>query len=224
MRGPTERVLQAPASGVSLPTRLVVPEGARGVVVVPYPDIAAADNDLGRRVVDAFAPLRLATMFVEPWTSEERSAVLDAHIAADRLVAAIYWIVREEPLHELPIGLFGIEPTSEAVLAAAAALSDVVRAVVAAGGQPRLGSEALGRIEAPTLLIAPSRDAAGLACHRATLGELHVDKKLEVLGGIETVAAGVGASRAARLAARLFDRHLDIPKIPGHTSHVRPRV
>jgi putative phosphoribosyl transferase len=225
MAGTTERIFSVPASGVSLAAVLVVPEASKGVVLVIHPTIAARESELGRLATDELALRNLATLRIEPNRQNEQGDELDVHIVADRLVAASYWVVREDAVHGLPLGFFGIERTAGSVLAAAAAISDVVRSVVAAGDEPRLAREVLAKIEAPTLLITPGEDTSSLAHHRRALALLHVEKKLEVLSGVETVISGAGARRTVRLAARWFDRYLGIDeRLLGHTSPVRPRA
>jgi putative phosphoribosyl transferase len=223
MRPSVERAFGVPASGVSLDARLVQPERQKGVVVLFASSVAESPGTLGRLASEEFAAHGLATLRLEPVTLEERSMHVTAHIMADRLIAATFWIVREQALYGLPVGLFGVERTAKAVLIAAAAVSDVVRSVVAAGDRPLLRRDVLIRIEAPTLLIAAANDPRAVEQHRATLELLHVEKKLKVVEGVETLASDLGIARAIRLATRWFDRHLGIDsRLLEHPSRVRP--
>ena len=208
MKPSIERVFGVPASGVSLDARLVRPEKPKGVVVLFASRATESLGVFGSRASEEFAAHDLATLRLEPTAPVERAVDVTAHIMADRLIAATYWILREHTLYGLPVGFFGFERAAKAVLIAAAAVSDVVRSVVAAGDRPHVRREVLLRVEAPTLLIAPANDPHAVEHHETTLALLHVEKKLEVVSGVETLAADVGLARAVRLATRWFDRHL----------------
>jgi hypothetical protein len=225
MSQPIERVIDVPASAVSLKSVLSIPNEAQGIVVFPYPCIAEPDNRLGQLAAQEMATHQLATLRIEPHAEGEQPNGVEPHVVGDRLIAATWWIVREQSIEGLPIGLFGLERSSEPVLTAAAAISDVVRAVVAAGGRPNVSAEVLASVEAPTLLVAPGEEREGLERHKFTLASLHVEKKLEVMGGVDTLlAAGEVVGRTIRLAGRWFERFLRIDRrLLGHSSPIVPR-
>jgi pimeloyl-ACP methyl ester carboxylesterase len=68
-------------------------------------------------------------------------------------------------------------------LAAAAELSNVIRAVVSRSGRPDLANPELIRVNSPTLLIVGGQDDTIIKLNKQALTQLHCEKKFEIVPG-----------------------------------------
>jgi putative phosphoribosyl transferase len=103
---------------------------------------------------------------------------------ADRLIAAIDWLKREEATSELPIGLFGAST----------------------------GGGALPLVEAPTLLIVGERDEMVITLNEKARADMRGELRLEIVPGATHLFEESGAlERVAALARDWFLSHLHQP-------------
>ena len=110
---------------------------------------------------------------------------------------------------ELPIGYFGASTGAAAALRAAAAMGEVVRAVVSRGGRPDLAADRLPYVTAPTLLLVGSRDTEVLALNRRAAEMLRCRHRLTVVDGAGHLFEEPGTlETVARLAAEWLNTHL----------------
>ena len=134
--------------------------------------------------------------------------VFDIGLLAERLTAAIRFVVEREQTAALPLGLFGASTGAAAALVAATQ-EHRVQAVVSRGGRPDMAGAALARVHAPTLLIVGSHDEEVLALNRLALEHIVGNKQLVVVPGATHLFEEPGTlEEAARLAAEWFARHL----------------
>ncbi|MBA3420701.1 MAG: alpha/beta hydrolase, partial [Thermoleophilaceae bacterium] len=84
-----------------------------------------------------------------------------------------------------------------------------VGATVSRGGRPDLAGDALGRVEAPTLLIVGGRDERVIDLNRDALEALGARARLEIVDGATHLFEEPGAlDEVARLAGDWFLTHL----------------
>lgn len=174
-------------AGVWLDADLLRPERAHGVVLCAHTggDYAAQEEVLAEAlkehglasvVVDLTAPADSASPAEAPSPVDSPSPVdapypadspspagnadgdTDAGNLADRLLGVVDWLITQPDLEGLPVGLFGAGATTPAVLLAAAARTQTVRAVACLGGRADLAGPALPDIAAPTLMICAEHD------------------------------------------------------------------
>ena len=94
----------------------------------------------------------------------------------------------------------------------AAALPEAFHAVVSRGGRPDLAGDALGQVQAPTLLIVGGDDQVVLDLNRKALARLRAEKRLDVIPGATHLFEEPGALEAVVVRARdWFTRHLTRP-------------
>ena len=159
----------------------------------------------------------LATLLIDLLTADEEAVAdttghlrFDIDLLADRLAGATVWLTRRR--RDLRIGYFGASTGSAAALVAAAAHPEPIGAVVSRGGRPDLAGDALGRVQAPTLLIVGGDDAAVIELNREAFAELACQKKLEIVPGATHLFEEPGTlETVARLAGDWFLRHLAAP-------------
>jgi len=136
-------------------------------------------------------------------TGEHR---FDVGMLGERVVGTIDWL---RQVDDSPIGLFGASTGAAAALIAASARPQDVFAVVSRGGRPDLAGDDLPSVQAPTLLIVGSRDAAVLEMNRGALAQMHAGTALEVIPGATHLFEEPGALEAvAQLALDWFERNL----------------
>lgn len=214
-----ENLVRVPTAGATLEGNLVVPEGARGVVLFAHGSGSSRHSPRNRYVARELQRAGLATLLIDLLTEDEEEAErftrhlrFDIGLLADRLVGAIDWLGRNPSTRGLPIGLFGASTGAGAALVAAAQRPDVVRAVVSRGGRPDLAGAALPRVRAPTLLIVGGYDEPVIEMNREALAQMRTEVKLEIVPGATHLFEEPGTlEQVARLAADWFVRHLTQP-------------
>lgn len=145
-------------------------------------------------------------------------------LLVERAVTAGRWIGSAPATRGLALGCVGTGTGAAIVLAAAAALSERVRAAVSCAGRLDLvRASTLARVDAPVLLVAgiadggpraPEKDARVLAVNRSALERLPC-ARLVVLRGAAAWDGDTGACETvAALAAEWLERHLRVAVAP----------
>lgn len=208
--------LQVPAAGVVLGADVVVPEPAHGLVLFAHGSGSSRHSPRNRYVAGELQEAGLATVLADLLTPEEeqfdaRTGALrfDIGLLAERVAALTDWVVGQEQLADLGVGLFGASTGAAAALAAAAARPASVEAIVSRGGRPDLAGGLLRLVRQPTLLIVGERDTTVLDLNRRALEELGGEAALEIVPGASHLFEEPGAlEEVARLARDWLVRHL----------------
>jgi len=136
----------------------------------------------------------------------------DARLMAGRLRFVVDWCGHEPELRGLPIGILGAGTGAAAAVLTAAARHDTVHALVLRGGRLDLAWSDLGRVVAPTLLVAGEFDTPVRAGYELALPRLG-SRRRELLvvprAGHLFVEPGTFAQLGEH-AARWFDEHLGV--------------
>ncbi|HET7321137.1 MAG TPA: alpha/beta family hydrolase [Longimicrobiaceae bacterium] len=213
----TEEAVRVTAGPVLLDGDLVVPPGARGVVLFAHGSGSSRHSPRNRFVAGQLQSAGLATLLMDLLTPAEeavdvRTAELrfDIGLLAERLVAAMEWLGAQQETEALPIGLFGASTGGGAALVAAAERPDAVGAVVSRGGRPDLAGDALPLVRAPTLLVVGGEDDLVIKMNesaQARMGSAEVE--LEIVPGATHLFEESGTLESvARLARDWFMQHL----------------
>jgi putative phosphoribosyl transferase len=218
---PLPREEQVDAGGAA--GSLVVPDGARGLVLFAHGSGSSRFSPRNRYVAGVLEDAGLATLLVDLLTTEEervdlrtRALRFDVELLAGRLLHAAAWAAADERTRALPLGLFGASTGAAAALVAAARAPASVCAVVSRGGRPDLAGPALADVLAPTLLVVGGRDELVLDLNRKSLEAMtRATAKLEIVRGATHLFEERGAlERVAGLARDWFARYLP-PSQPG---------
>ncbi|MGO8797824.1 MAG: dienelactone hydrolase family protein [Roseiarcus sp.] len=219
----------APSHEVSIPPlglagTLIVPAGARALVVFVHGSGSSRFSPRNRAVADALNERAFATLLFDLLTEEEeanRANVFDIVLLAERLAQAVAWTDRDSRLRRLPLGLFGASTGAAAALVAAARLKGRIGAVVSRGGRPDLAGSALDGLETPTLLIVGGADFGVIELNEEALARLRGPKAIEIVPGATHLFPEPGALEAVTAhAARWFEAYLtnggaQRPRTPG---------
>jgi putative phosphoribosyl transferase len=208
--------LRIPAAGVTLDADMVVPQPARGLVLFAHGSGSSRHSSRNRYVAGELQAAGLATVLADLLTPEEEQADVrtgalrfDIDLLSGRVTALTDWLVEQERLADLGIGLFGASTGAAAALVAAAARPASVQAVVSRGGRPDLAGGRLRQVRQPTLLIVGGRDRTVLELNREAMEELGGETGLEIVPGASHLFEEPGAlDEVARLARDWFVRHL----------------
>jgi putative phosphoribosyl transferase len=204
------------AGRVALQGDLVIPRGARGVVVFAHGSGSSRRSPRNRYVAGVLNQAGLATLLFDLLTPQEEQVDdvtaelrFDIDLLARRLVDATGWLMREPSTGGLRIGYFGASTGAAAALIAASEYPERVSAVVSRGGRPDLAGGALGRVRAPTLLIVGGEDELVIALNEDALHALRCEKQLQIVSGATHLFEEHGAlESAAELARDWFLRYL----------------
>lgn len=207
----------------ALTGELVVPAGARGVVLFAHGSGSSRKSPRNRAVAATLQDAEMATLLIDLLTAaEERVDAATGHLRFDiallarRLAAVIDWLEARKDTGRLGTGLFGASTGGGAALVAAAARPDRVRAVVSRGGRPDLAGAALPRVMAPTLLIVGGDDTVVIGMNRDAMARMTAPVKLEIVPGASHLFEEPGTlARVAALAVEWFGRYLPAPLTSG---------
>jgi putative phosphoribosyl transferase len=212
----TEWAVRAPAGRVALDGNLVLPAGARAMVLFAHGSGSSRHSPRNRFVARKLNEAGIATLLIDLLTPDEE--VLDARtgrlrfdigLLAERLAAITDWLGAEPATRHLRVGYFGASTGGGAALVAAAARPEAVGAVVSRGGRPDLAGSALAAVRAPTLLLVGERDVPVIALNEQALAQLPAEKRLVIVPGASHLFEEPGAlEEVARLATEWFVRYL----------------
>src|SRR5579862_5282256 len=167
---------------------LSVPSAARGVVLFAHGGGSSRHSPRNRYVADVLNEGGLATLLIDLLTADEQEVDLQtAHLRFDipflarRLETITEWLSRHPEVRDLRLGHFGASTGAAAALVAAAELPALVSAIVSRGGRPDLAGAALGRVQAPTLLIVGGADPVVLDLNRKASALLGCEQQLQII-------------------------------------------
>jgi len=169
---------------------LVLPDGARAVVVFAHGSGSSRLSPRNRQVAEALQSAGVGTLLMDLLTPDEGAADertghlrFNIDLLANRLTQAVDWVAANESTSRLQIGCFGASTGAAAALVTAARRPDNVRAVVSRGGRPDLAGPMLAMVDAPTLLIVGGRDHTVLELNRQAFDQLRCEKELRIVPG-----------------------------------------
>ena len=159
---------------------------------------------------------KTGTLLFDLLTAEEEKAEVHTRhlrfnipLLAERLVAVTRWALDEVTTRDLQVGYFGSSTGAAAALVAAAELRDIVGAVVSRGGRPDLAGDALGRVNAATLLIVGGADKPVISLNEEAYYLLHCERALRIVPGASHLFEEEGTlEKVAHMAADWFADHL----------------
>lgn len=211
-----EEAVRIDLDDVRLEADIVLPRGAKGVVLFAHGSGSGRHSPRNRSVARVIQQAGLGTVLADLLTAEEEqvdSATahlrFDIGLLGDRVVGLVDWSSRQPATANAPVGLFGASTGAAAALVAAAERPSAVGAVVSRGGRPDLAGDALARVAAPTLLIVGGRDTQVIDLNRQALVQLQADTRLEIVPGATHLFEEPGTlEQVAVLARDWFTSHL----------------
>jgi putative phosphoribosyl transferase len=174
--------VRIPVDSVELDGELVVPPSARGVVLFAHGSGSSRFSPRNTYVAQVLQQRGIGTLLFDLLTRDEDrnyETRFDIPQLTLRLLSVSAWLQSSAQTQKLKLGYFGASTGAAAALQAAAEMGDKVAAVVSRGGRPDLaGALALGRVQAPTLLIVGAADYGVIELNQQAHALMHCQKKL----------------------------------------------
>lgn len=205
-----------PINGITLAGELVVPDHARGLVIVIAANGYVRETPHYPKLARHLEARGMATLVIHLLTRAEAAKdehtgywSFDLELLSRRLVLATRWIMRDARLSGLGIGYLAASTGAAAALVAGVQLGPIVAAVVARGGRPDLARDYFEKATAATLLIVGERDHVLCDLNRQASSHLRCPVELAVVPGTDHLFDESGAlEKLAALAAHWFEAHL----------------
>lgn len=209
----TSTLAHIPAGPVTLEGMLEIPEHAVGLVLFAHGSGSSRLSPRNNTVAGVLRQAGVGTLLMDlltPAEDRDYDRRFDIALLTQRLLDAARWVVSQPALHDLPLGFFGASTGAAAAIEAAAILGADARALVSRGGRPDLASqEALGTVQAPTLLLVGGLDNGVIELNQLAYDRLHCEKELVIVPGATHLFEEPGTlEEVARQAAEWFARHL----------------
>lgn len=188
-----------------------------GTIIFAHGSGSSRHSRRNQHVASLLQDAGMETVLIDLLTEDEekvdvrtREHRFDIGLLATRVAGAIDWWRSENPdSPQASVGLFGASTGAAAALIAATQRPEEVGAVVSRGGRPDLAADALGSVDAPTLLIVGGRDTQVIELNESAQSHLECESKLEIVPGASHLFEEPGAlDRVAELAAEWFAEHL----------------
>jgi len=206
-----EQVVDIPVGEVVLEGELIVPAGARGIVIFAHGSGSSRKSPRNNFVAEEIHERGAGTLLFDLLTEEEdrvRQNRFDISLLTWRLLEATRWVQQHEGTKSLTLGYFGSSTGAASALLAAAEMGESIRAVVSRGGRVDMAAEELDRVRAPTLLVVGGRDTQVLHLNQDVFERLEVEKSLHVVEGATHLFEEPGAlEEVAAVAADWFRDH-----------------
>ena len=209
-----ERVVRICLPEVILEGYLAVKEG-QPVVVFAHGSGSGWHSPTNRFVAHALHEAGIGTLLFDLLTREEdieHERRFDIGLLTLRLEKVTRWLKQQPGGLMAKIGYFGASTGAAAALKAAADLAKDIGAVVSRGGRPDLAGDALGRVQAPTLLTVGGLDDTVIQLNREAYRMMTGIKELKIVPGATQLLEEPGTlEEVARLSVAWFKRYLASP-------------
>ncbi len=213
MKPALEQLVHIPVDGTHIEGMLQLPTNPQGIVLFAHGSGSSRHSPRNNFVARELHAQHLGTLLLDLLTVGEDldyQTRFDIPLLTHRLLVATRWVLQHAQTQRLPIGYFGASTGAAAALQAAAAIPELIKAVVSRGGRPDLaGAHDLTRVAAPTLLLVGGQDPEVLELNQEALQRLPCTKDLVVVPGATHLFEEPGTlEEVSRLAAGWFSHHL----------------
>lgn len=208
--------IKIPVNDVSVEGNLIMPSGAKGLVVFAHGSGSSRFSPRNEYVAREFNRASMGTLLFDLLTlKEERQDMLTGEyrfnidLLADRLVGVTEWLKKDATSKGLTIGYYGASTGAAAALIAAARLPKDVSAVVSRGGRPDLAGQYLPDVKAPTLLLVGGWDEEVIELNKKAQSKMKNENKLVIVPGATHLFEEAGKlEEVAKLSTEWFTRYL----------------
>jgi len=210
---PKEQLVHIPVDGVTLEGALAIPANATGLVLFVHGSGSSRFSPRNNFVARELRNAGLGTLLIDLLTrveDQDYERRFDIPLLTQRVLRVTGWLQTQAQTAKLVLGYFGASTGAAAALQAAAALPEIVKAVVSRGGRPDLaGKNALTLVQCPTLLIVGGSDDVVIGLNQQADTLLTCRKELSIVPGATHLFEEPGTlEQVATLATNWFVRHL----------------
>jgi putative phosphoribosyl transferase len=185
-----EEVVAISATGGTIEGNLVIPVGAKGIVLFAHGSGSSRFSPRNQYVAKVLNSVGIGTLLIDLLTKEEEKIDaatgefrFDIGLLSQRLEVATQWLKKNPPTKSMPIGYFGSSTGAAAALITATKFSDDVRTIVSRGGRPDLAMDYLQKVKIPTLFIVGGKDTVVIDLNKKAMEQVSAEKKLEIVPG-----------------------------------------
>ena len=200
------------AGDVHLKGNLVVPAHPKAIIIFSHGSGSSRFSPRNNLVANVLNSNGFATLLTDLLTLEEDRIYenrFDISLLSKRLIEVTQRVTQLKELNHLPIGYFGASTGAASALNAAAALPELIGAVVSRGGRPDMAYDALPLVKAPVLLLVGGLDAPVIELNKRAMDQMHCRKKMVIVNGATHLFEETGKLReVAQKACSWFDRYL----------------
>jgi putative phosphoribosyl transferase len=192
---------------------LIVPEKAKSIILFSHGSGSSRLSPRNTFVASEFHKQNIGTYLFDLLTAEEDLVYenrFDIELLTERLIHVTKCIALRKEFYQFNIGYYGASTGAASALKAAAALPNLIQAIVSRGGRPDLAIDIAEKVKAPTLLIVGELDLKVRELNQEFYDLLTCEKKLETVPGATHLFEEEGAlSCVSLLAKKWFKQHLN---------------
>lgn len=207
-----QNTLSLKIDGAELSGELILPEGTTSLVLFSHGSGSSRFSPRNNFVAKELQKQHIGTFLFDLLTRREDELYatrFDIELLTHRLIQVTGHIASQPEFSGLNLGYFGASTGAASALKAAAALPELIRAVVSRGGRPDLAIDVAAKVEAPVLLIVGSLDYEVIELNREAYRALRCEKKLEIVpGATHLFEEPRTLNTAAELAGGWFKKYL----------------
>ena len=216
MQKTKEEVVVIPVGKATIEGNLVIPIGARGVVLFAHGSGSGRFSPRNQYVAKVLNEAGIGTLLIDLLTKEEEEIDtatgefrFDIGLLSQRLEVATEWLKQNPATKSLAIGYYGASTGAAAALIAATKFPKDVKTVVSRGGRPDLAMQHLQKVKVPSLFIVGEKDTVVIDLNKKAMEQVPAEKKLEIVPGATHLFEEPGKlEEVAKLSADWFLAHL----------------
>jgi len=216
MQKTKEEVVVIPVGKATIEGNLVIPIGARGVVLFAHGSGSGRFSPRNQYVAKVLNEAGIGTLLIDLLTKEEEEIDtatgefrFDIGLLSQRLEVATEWLKQNPATKSLAIGYYGASTSAAAALIAATKFPKDVKTVVSRGGRPDLAMQHLQKVKVPSLFIVGEKDTVVIDLNKKAMEQVPAEKKLEIVPGATHLFEEPGKlEEVAKLSADWFLAHL----------------
>lgn len=212
INGKRSSEIMIPFENIQLGGNLVIPDGATSIVIFSHGSGSSRFSPRNNFVADLLNNENIATLLVDLLTQEEDKNPINRFnidLLTTRLIAVTQYICKRHDLHDFSVGYFGASTGAASALRAAAAVPDIIDAIVCRGGRSDLAKSILPKITTPTLFIIGSLDEPVIEMNIKAYDLMHCKRKLTLVEGASHLFEEEGKlTEVSNLALNWFQEFL----------------
>ncbi len=191
---------------------LILPDKTRSLVLFSHGSGSSRFSPRNNFVAKKLHEQNTGTFLFDLLTVREDQVYsnrFDIDLLTRRLIHITKYVTSQQDFADLRLGYFGASTGAASALKAAAALTELIGAVVSRGGRPDLAIPEISKVQAPTLLIVGSLDYEVIRLNRKAYDLMRCEKRIEKIEGATHLFEEPGTlNLAAQAASNWFTTHL----------------
>ena len=194
---------------------LIIPLSAESLVLFSHGSGSSRFSPRNSYVAKELQKQNIGTFLFDLLTKDEDQIYanrFNIELLTNRLIFVTKLISSKEECRQLNLGYFGASTGAASAMKAAAALPNLIHAIVSRGGRPDLAMDVAKNIKAPVLLIVGELDYQVLEFNKDFFNVLNCEKKINIIPKATHLFEEEGTLKEATLfASDWFLKYLKLP-------------